>query len=166
MRWIKSATVGALGSLIMFLIMIWAIQVSGIAPFNMPPSAAFLEVLGLNVGPLALLTHFGYGAFWSMVLVYLFGTDTSTGKGIGLALGLWLFMMVVYSPIIGWGLFGFGDAGQLPADHPLYLEPGPKYLVATLVLHLVYGTVIGWLNPRWIEAGSAARRETWGGREA
>lgn len=150
MKWIKAASVGLLGSLLMFIVMMVGINVTGIAPFNVPPSAAFLQALGINVGPLPLLVHFGYGAFWSMVLVAWAGRDTSVVRGLVLAFGLWLFMMVVYSPIIGWGFFGFGDASSLAADAPLYLEPGPKYAVMTLLLHVVYGLIIGWLNPAWL----------------
>lgn len=109
-----------------------------------------MESLGWNVGPLAFALHFGYGALWSMILVSLFGRETDASKGIGLALALWLIMMVVYSPFIGWGLFGFGPASQLPAGHPLHLAPGPLYLTLTLAQHLVYGGMIGWLNPLWL----------------
>lgn len=160
MKWIKSALIGVLGSLVMFLIMVLGIHVSGFAPFNLPPSAAFLEQLGLNVGPVPLLVHFGYGATWSMVLVVLFGADTDVRRGVYLAMGLWVFMMIVYSPIMGWGLFGFGGSGHtLSADHPLYLGSPIKYLGATLVLHLIYGAIIGGLNPRWIRF-EAARQTT------
>lgn len=155
MKWIKSAAIGALGSLVMFLLMMFAIHGAGIAPFNLPPSAAFLEQLGLNVGPLPLLVHFGYGATWSMLLVALYGTDTNVRRGVYLAVALWLFMMVVYSPIIGWGVFGFGGSGHtLATDHPLHLGAPVKYLVATLVLHLIYGSIIGGLNPVWIQSES------------
>ena len=133
----------------MFFLMIFAIRL-GIAPFNGPPSAAMLTKMSINVGPLALLVHLAYGAFWSIALVYWFEERTSAVKGIYLAFGLWLIMMIFYSPIIGWGLFGFGNAGALPRSSALYLQPGPKYLVATLVLHLIYGWIIGWLNPVWI----------------
>lgn len=112
MKWIKSALIGVLGSLVMFLIMVLGIHVSGFAPFNLPPSAAFLEQLGLNVGPVPLLVHFGYGATWSMVLVVLFGADTDVRRGVYLAMGLWVFMMIVYSPITGRGLLGFGGSGD------------------------------------------------------
>ena len=101
MKWIKSAVVGALGSLVMFLLMMFGIHGAGIAPFNLPPSTAFLERLGLNVGPLPLLVHFGYGATWSILLVALYGADTSARRGVYLATALWLFVMVVYSPLIG-----------------------------------------------------------------
>jgi hypothetical protein len=152
MKWIKAATVGALGSLVMFGFIMFGIHGAGIAPFNLPPSAAFLEILGLNVGPLPLLAHFGYGATWSMVLIALYGSETDLGAGLILSVGLWLFMMLVYSPVIGWGVFGFGGAGHtLSPDNPLYLGSPVKYLVATLVLHLIYGSIIGALNPAWIE---------------
>jgi hypothetical protein len=150
MKWLKAAIVGALGSLIMFIIIMLGIR-SGFAPFNIPPSAAFLGTLGLNVGPLALLVHFGYGMLWSIVLVAVFGRNTDLLKGLGLALGLWGVMMVLYSPIIGWGIFGFGGTGhQLAPNNPLYLGPPIKYIISTLVLHLIYGATIGWLNPLWI----------------
>jgi len=151
MKWIKAAVVGALGSLIMFLFIMFGIHGAGVAPFNLPPSAAFLEKIGLNAGPLPALVHFGYGAFGSIVLVALYDRDVSIGKGLGLATGLWLLMMIVYSPIIGWGFFGFGGAGHgLSTDDPLYLGSPVKYVVATLVLHLIYGSIIGGLNPAWI----------------
>jgi hypothetical protein len=158
MKWIKAAVVGALGSLVMFGLIMFGIHGTGIAPFNLPPSAAFLEKLGLNSGPLPLLVHFGYGATWSLVLVALYGRNTTVGKGLGLATGLWLVMMIGYSPLIGWGVFGFGGAGhQLSPTDPLYLGSPVKYVVATLVLHLIYGSIIGGLNPAWI--GSEAAEE-------
>ena len=158
MKWLKAALVGALGSLVMFLLMLVGIEVTGIAPFNMPPSAAFLQKLGLNVGPLPLLVHFGYGATWAIVLIAIFGAETDVWSGLMLSVALWLFMMVVYSPIIGWGFFGFGGAGhELPADAPLYLGSPVKYLVATLVLHLIYGSIIGGLTPAWLDLTPAER---------
>ena len=160
MKWLKAALIGALGSLVMFAILFVGIHVTGVAPFNMPPSAAFLEKIGLNVGPLPLLAHFGYGATWSALLVALYGSEVTTTRGIGLALALWAFMMIVYSPIIGWGVFGFGGANHaLAPSHPLYLGSGVKYVVATLVLHLIYGGIIGGGNAAWTVAdtGNAAR---------
>ena len=153
MKWIKSATVGALGSLVMFALIMFGIHGAGIAPFNLPPSAAFLEILGLNVGPLPLLVHFGYGATWSLVLVSLYGAETNVTRGISLAIGLWLFMMLVYSPIIGWGVFGVGAGYE--AGSMLHLGSPIKYIVATLVLHLIYGGIIGGLNPTWIQFGES-----------
>lgn len=147
-KWVKAAVVGALGSLVMFAIMMPLIK-SGVAPFNLPPSAAALKALGLPTQPLALLAHFGYGMFWSVVLVALFREQTNLAKGLGLAGFLWLFMMLVHSPMIGWGVFGTADTSGLP--EVLQLGSTVKYVVATLVLHLVYGIIIGTVNPWWVQ---------------
>ncbi len=85
MKWVKAAIVGATGSLVMVLIMYMGIHVMDVAPFNMPPSAAFLETVGLNVGPMPLLVHFGYGMAWSLWLVVYAQsnvdlTDPCTGR--------------------------------------------------------------------------------------
>jgi len=65
----------------MFLLMMLGIHGTGTAPFNLPPSAAFLGQFGLNMGPLPLLVHFGYGATWSLVLVGLYGLTPTFGGG-------------------------------------------------------------------------------------
>lgn len=152
MKWLKSALVGALGSLVMFVLLMAGIHGAGVAPFNIPPSAAFLEQVGLNTGVLPLLVHFGYGATWSLLLVALYEAETTLRHGLQLAAGLWLFMMLVYSPLIGWGVFGIGGQGHtLAPTDPLYLGSPVKYVGATLVLHLIYGAIIGGLNPTWIQ---------------
>ncbi|MFB6258506.1 MAG: hypothetical protein ABEH38_07415 [Flavobacteriales bacterium] len=142
---LKAGTVGLLGSLVMFIPMKIGLK-TGIAPFEIPPSAAFLKSLNLPAMPLALIGHFLYGAFWSIVFVALFKGSAGLGKGILLSIVLWLVMMLVISPIIGWGVFG---AGESPSDPALHLDPGPKYMVVTLVLHLLYGLLVGWLDPKW-----------------
>ena len=68
-----------------------------------------------------------------------------------MSLVLWLILMLVYSPIIGWGFFGFGaSSSELPVDHPLHLGAPLKYMMVTLVVHLVYGMIVGWANRRWL----------------
>jgi hypothetical protein len=155
MQWLKAAGSGLIGSLVLFVVMVLGVQVTGMAPFNLPPSAAFLEALGLNIGPLAPVGHFAYGALWAVILLALFGQRVRMANALGLAGVQWLLLMVVYAPVIGWGFFGIGGpAHQLPADAPLYLGVAPKFLVMTLVLHAVYGAINGWLIPRWA-AGTA-----------
>lgn len=150
MDWIKAGAVGALGSLVIFIVMLLGVNVTGFAPFNMPPSAAFLTALGLPAKPLAIIVHFGYGIVWAMILYALFRERVSVANGVALATVQWLIMMLVYSPIIGWGLFGLsGPAHELPPDAPLHLGNPVKYLVMTFVLHLVYGALNGWLIPKW-----------------
>ncbi len=144
------ALTGFLASLVMFLVIYLGINVTGMAPFNVPPSYAFLYNLGIEQSGYALLLHFCYGIFWAYVLVYTFEDDISVAKALGLSVVLWLFMMFVYSPLIGWGFFGFGYAQNLAVDHPLYLESSFLYILMTLILHLIYGWVLGYLSSRWL----------------
>lgn len=157
MNWVKAGCVGLLGSLFIFVVMFLGVEVTGAAPFNLSPSAAFLAAIGLPIKPLALLMHFGYGFVWAVVLYALFRNRVSVTNGLGLALVQWLLMMVILSPIIGWGFFGFGGSGhQLPADAPLYLGSPIKYLALTFVLHMIYGALNGWLIPRWTSSPAPA----------
>lgn len=161
MPWIKAGTSGFFAALVMFAIMYVGINVTGIAPFQVPPSAAFvIKVLGIappTAKSLGLLVHFGYGIFWSIVLLALFWDHTSVGKGIGLSIGLWLMMMLVLSPMIGWGFFGFGG-GDVQRE-VLRLGSGARYVLMTLVLHLIYGAIIGWMNSRWVIFGQEVASE-------
>jgi hypothetical protein len=156
MRWFKAGAVGALGSLIIFIVMLLGVKVTGFAPFNLPPSAAFLEVLGLNVGPLALIGHFVYGIVWALILLALFGGGVNVRNGLAVAGFQWLLLMLVYAPVIGWGFFGIGGpAHALAATEPLHLGSPVKFIGLTLILHAVYGALNGWLIPRWVRQGSA-----------
>src|SRR5919109_300349 len=60
--------------------------------------------------------------------------------GIAMGLFLWFLMGLFVLPALGWGLFGIGIT--------------PKIAIATLILHLIYGTTLGWLVDR--EFGSTA----------
>lgn len=150
-NWIKAGAVGALGSLVIFVVMFIGINVTGMAPFNMPPSAAFLKaVFGLELKPLALAAHFGYGIAWAIILLAIFGEKTDIWRGIGVSVIVqWLVLMqLVYSPLIGWGIFG-RNAGTMEAQADLALNAMIPYIVMTLVLHIVYGALNGWLIPLW-----------------
>ena len=145
--WMKSLISGLAGSLIMFILMMIAINGVGIAPFNMPPSAAFLKSLGITPKPLALIIHFGYGALAAIFLHEVFKNKSKVVYGIGLAIAMWLIMMFVLSPIIGWGILGT-NAGTI--DGALALSSTPKYIISTLILHLIYGLTIGLIQKAWI----------------
>lgn len=144
------ALAGFLASLGMFLFIYIGINITGIAPFTVPPSAAFLHNLGIDGEEYALLLHFCYGILWSYVFVFTFEEDVSITKALILSVILWFFMMMVYSPLIGWGIFGLGYAHNLASDHPLYLANSLSYVVITLALHLIYGSILGYLNSRWL----------------
>lgn len=152
---------GALGSLLMALVMQLALQgmLPLTLPFNVPPSAAFLSLLGLEVPYLALVVHLTYGATWSVVHLWLFWDRTSVTNGVGLAVVLWLAMMLVLSPMLGWGAFGWAGTPGLSPDADLYLRGGATYPAVTLLLHVLYGLVIGFLNRRWVQFGTGVAQE-------
>lgn len=81
--WIKSLISGLVGSLFMFILMMIAIKGTGVAPFNMPPSAAFLKSLGITPKPLALIIHFGYGAAAAVFLHVVFKNKSKVVYGLG-----------------------------------------------------------------------------------
>lgn len=58
-------------------------------------------------------------------------------------------MMLVYSPVIGWGFFGMGNARLLQPDHPLYLNSAFGYILLTFTVHVVYGLTLGLLT-NWL----------------
>lgn len=142
---------GFLASLAMFVIVSVGIHVTGLAPFNIPPSAAFLYNLGIQGGLYAIILHFCYGILWSYVFVHAYEDDVSVKRAVLLALVLWFFMMVVYSPLIGWGMLGMGYAPLLLPDHPLHLSSNIAYVLFTLLLHMVYGLILGLLTVRLVK---------------
>jgi len=148
-RLLKAMFVGCTASLVMLVLVLLAIQ-NGIAPFNLPPAAAFLAKLQVDRAPYPLLLHFGYGAFWSVFFILLFRETTSVAKGLGLGVALWLLMMLVVSPLLGWGLFGMASTSGLSPQAPLYHAAGIGFIVSTLVAHLVYGGIVGWFDPQWL----------------
>ncbi len=116
---------------------------TGIAPMPRPiPQAIAGNVVDNLLGGevprplimiLAVTSHFGYGGFWGAVLAIL-TRPVTIWKGIGLGIFLWFIMQIVVLPLLGWGFFG--------------VTITPLIAVATLILHLVYGAVLGWLMDR------------------
>lgn len=146
MKWIKTIISGLLATFSMDIAMNAMMYLFGLAPTNIHPAAAFLYNLGIENHFLALLLHFSYGTLWAIVFVYAFDKDISTKRALQLAGVLWFFMMLVYSPVIGWGFLGIGNARLLQPDHPLYLNSTGGYILLTFVVHVVYGLALGILT--------------------
>lgn len=109
--------------------------VSGTSPMPQPvPKAVVAQLFGSGIPKpvlmaLAVGLHLGYGGLFGAVLARV-ARPVTVLKGLALGIGLWALMQVAFLPFLGWGLFG--TAITL------------KIAVATLVLHLVYGGVLGW----------------------
>lgn len=137
--WKKGILYGLLGTLAMTIIMLIGMA-TGISPLPEPiPLAIAKEILGEVAKPLlmafAIITHFGYGAFWGGLLYQAFKRKGDIWYGLGLGVFLWLAMQLIVLPGLGWGLFGSVIT--------------PKVAIVTLVLHLIYGATVGWgLRPK------------------
>lgn len=137
----RGAGWGLLATLVMTLIMLTGMG-TGVAPMPEPiPKALAGLFLGALLeapsGPIVMVTgmvaHFAYGAAAGAVFGLAFGDWRSWPGGLLWGAILWLIMQVAVLPVLGWGAFGLGVTG-FP----------PKIAVGTLVLHLIYGGVLGW----------------------
>ncbi|MTI87039.1 MAG: hypothetical protein FH748_03625 [Balneolaceae bacterium] len=154
MKWIKIIIAGLLATLSMDLVSGPLAFIIGSAPTNIHPAGAFLYNLGIESTLLAMVLHYCYGTLWAFVFVYAFNKDISVKRGVQLAIVLWIFMMLVYSPIIGWGFFGVGNAELLNNTHPLFLRSTIGYLFITFSVHFVYGTTLGFLCTWFFKSNS------------
>ena len=80
----------------------------------------------------AWMVHFGIGAMWGALFALAYRVipgGTAVVKGMLLLTGAWLVMMIMVMPMAGAGLFGM---------HMGLMAP-----MMTLVLHLVFGVVLG-----------------------
>ncbi|WP_198586772.1 DUF6789 family protein [Glycomyces xiaoerkulensis] len=135
---------GALATVAMSVVML-AATATGISPMPKPiPAALVAHALGELPRPgmvaLAAGSHLAYGAVAGTALAGLFRrVNLWTGAAYGAA--LWVLMGLVWLPVLGWGPFGTSVAAPIA--------------VATLVLHLIYGIVLGGLLGRSAASGGA-----------
>lgn len=76
-----------------------------------------------------LIGSIAWGILFSLLIPYLPGGHIVGGMIFGV--GAWILMMLFVMPMAGAALFG--------------LRLGPMAPVMTLMLHLVYGAVLGWV---------------------
>lgn len=139
--WKRGAGYGALATLVMTLIMLTGMG-TGVAPMPEPIPKALAELfLGMTIGSVAkpvvmvtgMIAHFAYGAAAGALFAVLFLEKSSWRTGLLWGGILWIIMQIAVLPVIGWGFFGTAITG-FP----------PRIAVGTLVLHLVYGGILGW----------------------
>jgi hypothetical protein len=88
---------------------------------------------GAGVSLLAVAAHLAYGTLMAMVFAYV-SRPMTLAKGIAYGLFLWWIMQITFVPWLGWFTFG--------------LRRGPGFALYTLVLHVIYGAVLGQLGAR------------------
>ncbi len=88
--------------------------------------------------------HFMIGVVAYGIAVSLFGQrfGSSTVSGIVIGAVGWLIMMLVLMPMAGVGVFALSMGTMAP--------------VMTLVLHLIFGAVLGWTYGKLMAGGSVA----------
>ena len=124
---------GLLGTLGMTIIMLLGTAMK-LSPMPAPiPVALAHKVMGNLPKPVlmisGMLAHFVYGGLAGAVFVKL-AKSKNVWYGFAWGVILWLGMQLIFLPFLGWGVFGSSIT--------------PKIAVATLVLHLIYGGILGW----------------------
>ena len=123
------------GTIVLSVIMVMK-QMAGMLPQMNPISdlaGIAHRVIGLPAVPLiGWVLHFGVGiVVWGTLFAALHQRipGSNLTKGILFGIGAWVLMMVVFQPMAGQGLFGINGGMVVP--------------VMTLMLHLIYGAVLG-----------------------
>ncbi|WP_199257930.1 hypothetical protein [Paracoccus binzhouensis] len=135
--WLRAMGIGVLVSIVTAVIML-GLTAAGLSPFPKPPSLAFAETVLARPLPLpvGLLFHTVYVTFWAVVFVRYF-PRRNLWTALALAAVLWLVILVVFFPIVGWGLAG--------------LSVSPRLIAASFVPHLLFGLLL-WALDRYLPA--------------
>lgn len=101
----------------------------------------------MHAGPaVGWIAHFMIGALvWGLgfiALLKILPGSSSLAQGISFGVAAWLMMMLIVMPMAGAGLFG--------------LKMGVMAPVMTLVLHAIYGAVLGGVYGKLSTPGAAA----------
>ena len=115
---------------------------SGLAPMPQAPSQAFAEtLLGPVPEPVGFLFHLLYVTAVTTLILAFTGPRASKRAIAGASAALWVIAIVVFFPLVGWGLFGAAVT--------------PKIAVAALAPHLLYGVLL-WAVTRLVFRASGS----------
>lgn len=133
--WPRAIGIG-LGVAILTAAVMVTLLKTGLSPFPKPPSLAFAETLLRHPLPLpvGLLFHAAYVTVWSAIFVRFF-PRRNLKTALALAGALWLGILVVFFPIVGWGIAG--------------LHISPKLIPASFLPHLLFGLLL-WVMDRYV----------------
>ena len=128
----RGIAVGVITSILTAIVMIVATK-TGMSPFPKPPSLAFAETLLGHALPMpvGLLFHTAYVTFWAVLFVRFFPSQ-KLKTALALAGALWVVILLVFFPIIGWGVAGS--------------HISPKLIPASFMPHLLFGLLIWAVN--------------------
>jgi uncharacterized membrane protein YagU involved in acid resistance len=134
-NWLKGMVAGFIATVVLSALMLMK-QGMGLLP-QLNPIEDIVHVADLLTGmtlplPFGWIGHFVLGTVaWGIIYAALHASLPGAPVVKGLIFGAlaWLAMMIIFEPLAGDGLFA--------------LSLGPQATVATLVLHLIYGAVLG-----------------------
>ncbi|PKP70683.1 MAG: hypothetical protein CVT82_05940 [Alphaproteobacteria bacterium HGW-Alphaproteobacteria-4] len=113
------------------------------------PELDVAKMLGMMMGTgeaMGWVGHFMIGTIaWGGGFALLYGLipgGSATGKGIVFGIVAWLMMMIAVMPMAGAGLFGMAMGIMAP--------------MMTLVLHIIFGAVLGYVFQRQAGLAGAA----------
>jgi uncharacterized membrane protein YagU involved in acid resistance len=112
-------------------------QMMGLMP-QLNPVEMNTQMMGAQTPLVGWIVHFLIGTFLWGILYALIAPRLPGAhwfRGILFATGAWLLMMITLMPMAGAGLFG--------------LKMGLMAPIATLILHWIYGAVLGGLYGTW-----------------
>ncbi len=131
----KAIFAGFIATLVLSVLMIFKAMMGLMPDLNVIKMLAHM----MHAAPvMGWVAHFVVGAIiWGIAFALLFNKLPSQApwlKGIIFAIGAWVLMMIVVMPMAGAGLFG--------------LHLGIMAPVMTLVLHIIFGAVLGGVYGR------------------
>lgn len=125
-RFIRGIIAGLVATVVLSLLMLMK------GMMGLMPDVDVIAMLAGKMGDNAMMgwaAHFMIGIVYGIAMAVIGG---GIGRGIVLATAGWLVMMVALMPMMGSGMFGMS------------MESGMMVPVATLMLHLIFGVVLGF----------------------
>ena len=142
MHFLKGMVAGLVATVVLSALMVMKAMMGVMPQLDLPKMIA--GMMGQPDNPMmGWIVHFMIGIVGYGIAMALFGAkdpgQSNVGRGIFIAIGGWLVMMVALMPMAGAGLFGMNMGIMAP--------------MMTLVLHLIFGAVLGGVY------GAMVRRE-------
>jgi hypothetical protein len=132
MHFLKGMVAGLAATVVLSALMVMKAMIGLMPQLDLPKM--IVGLMGQPDNPmLGWIGHFMIGIVGYGIAIALFGAkepgQSNVARGMFIAIGGWLVMMVVMMPMAGAGLFGMNMGIMAP--------------VMTLVLHLIFGAVLG-----------------------
>lgn len=145
-KWSAGLLAGFIATLVASLLMMMKAAMGMVPEFNaIAGNAQIFNRIGLGGSPAwGWIWHFvigtvGWGLLYAALVDKLPGGGAAV-KGLVFGLIVWLFMMIIWMPLAGHGFFA------MP-------EPGPMAMGLALMVHLVFGLVLGPVYARFAGSG-------------